>query len=211
MAVAVETEEGHAWAMGRIKALTGGDRITARLMRRDFFDYDPVLKLWVMGNHRPKLRRLDYATRRRLHLIPFTVTIPEAERDRDLEAKLVAEWPGILRWGVDGGLDLQKQGLNPPEIVRDATARYFEAEDAFARWLDERTEKAAPDWTAITRLADDFRTWCGRTGETFWSQRDFVDELENRGFHYKRYNHGRGFLGIRLKLAPDNWQADGEE
>ena len=93
LAKAVETEEGRSWALGRIKAMTGGDRLSARLMRRDFFDFDPTFKLLVMGNHRPKLRRVDQAIRRRLHLIPFTVTI---EPDRQFRDKLRGELPESL-------------------------------------------------------------------------------------------------------------------
>jgi putative DNA primase/helicase len=73
---AIETEDGRWWAEAKIKLLTGGDRITARFMRQDFFEYVPQFKLVVAGNHKPGLRNVDEAIRRRLHLIPFTVTIP---------------------------------------------------------------------------------------------------------------------------------------
>ena len=182
--------------MGRIKAMTGGDRLTARLMRRDFFDFDPTFKLFVMGNHRPKLRRVDQAIRRRLHLIPFTVTI--AEPDRQFRDKLRGELPGILAWAIEGCLDWQKQGLAPPPIVRDASVRYFEAEDAIAHWLEERTERRANAWTAIRVLSTDFRTWCQKNGEDTWTERALVEELEDRGFQYHRFNTGKGFNGLQL-------------
>src|SRR5262249_42358551 len=76
LVTATETEEGRRWAESRIKALTGGDRIKARFMRQDFFEYIPQFTLIIMGNHKPGLRSVDEAIRRRFHLIPFTVTIP---------------------------------------------------------------------------------------------------------------------------------------
>jgi putative DNA primase/helicase len=84
LVMAVETEEGRRWAESRIKVLTGGDKIAARFMREDFFEFIPQFKLIIAGNHKPGLRSVDEAIRRRFHLVPFTVTIPEEERDETL-------------------------------------------------------------------------------------------------------------------------------
>src|SRR5262249_3002281 len=81
LVTAVETEEGRRWAESRIKALTGGDKIAARFMRQDFFEYLPQFQLIIAGNHKPGLKSVDEAIRRRFNLIPFTVTIPPGERD----------------------------------------------------------------------------------------------------------------------------------
>ncbi len=69
---ASETEQGRAWAESRIKQLTGGDPITARFMRQDFFTFTPTFKLLILGNHRPVLRNVDEAARRRFNIVPFT-------------------------------------------------------------------------------------------------------------------------------------------
>src|SRR6185436_7282942 len=95
LVTAQETEEGRNWAENKIKSLTGGDPITARFMRQDFFTFTPEFKLVIVGNHKPGLRNVDEAIRRRFHLVPFTVTIDEEKRDTDLPEKLKAEWPGI--------------------------------------------------------------------------------------------------------------------
>jgi P4 family phage/plasmid primase-like protien len=121
LVTATETEDGRRWAESKIKTLTGGDRIAARFMRQDFFEFTPVFKLVIAGNHKPGLRSVDEAIRRRLHLVPFTVTIPPAERDLSLSHKLRAEWGGILGWALEGCLEWQARGLNPPASVRDAT------------------------------------------------------------------------------------------
>jgi putative DNA primase/helicase len=104
---ASETEEGRRWAEAKIKQLTGGDRIAARFMRQDFFTYQPAFKLIIAGNHKPSLRSVDEAIRRRFHLVPFAVTIPEHERDLELTKKLKAEWPGILAWIIQGCVEWQ--------------------------------------------------------------------------------------------------------
>ena len=116
-----ETEDGHYWAESKIKALTGGDPVSARFMRQDFFTYQPTFKLIVAGNHRPSLRNVDEAIRRRFNLIPFTQTIPPEERDPNLAEKLKEEWPGILAWAIEGCLEWQRIGLAPPSAVVEAT------------------------------------------------------------------------------------------
>jgi putative DNA primase/helicase len=186
LAKAVETEEGRSWALGRIKAMTGGDRLTARLMRRDFFDFDPAFKLLAMGNHRPKLRRVDQAIRRRCRS-PITVTITEP--DRQFRDKLRGELPGILAWAI-GDPRLAKQGLAPPPIVRDASMRYFEAEDAVARWLDDGPSGAlepGPRSASSRPLPER----CQANEADAWTERALVDELEDRGFQYHRLNKAR--------------------
>jgi len=140
LVTAIETEEGRRWAESKIKALTGGDKISARFMRGDFFEFTPAFKLIVVGNHKPHLRHVDEAMRRRLHLIPFNVTIPTEERDKKLAEKLKAEWPGILQWMIEGCLKWQAEGLDPPQSVIEATNTYLENEDTFATWIEERCE-----------------------------------------------------------------------
>ena len=111
LVTATETEEGRRWAESRIKALTGGEKIAARFMRQGFFEFQPMFKLIIAGNHKPGLRSVDEAIRRRFHLIPFTVTIPPADRDEHLPEKLKFELPGILAWMFEGCLDWQETSL----------------------------------------------------------------------------------------------------
>lgn len=115
LVTASETEENRSWAEARIKQMTGGDKVSARFMRQDFFEYLPQFKLLLIGNHQPSLRNVDDAARRRFNIVPF-VHEP-AMPDRDLETKLRAEWPGILRWMIDGCLAWQRNGLAPRPCV----------------------------------------------------------------------------------------------
>lgn len=200
---AVETEEGRVWAEGRIKTLTGGDRISARFMRGDFFEFTPKFKLVIVGNHKPSLSSVNEAIRRRVRLVPFTVTIPEEERDRELLTKLKAEWPGILKWAIEGCLDWQVKGLEVPATVREATASYLQAEDVFGRWLEERCETSKKHESPSAALFKDWKEWCELSDEHVGSQKRFSQMLDGHGF--QRVRNGtdriRGFQGIALRSA----------
>jgi putative DNA primase/helicase len=196
---AIETEDGARWAESKIKSLTGGDKIAARFMRCDFFEFLPEFKLVIAGNHKPSLRSVDEAIRRRLHLIPFTITIPHEERDARLTEKLKTEFSGILAWAVQGCLEWQKYGLNPPAIVRNATADYLAGEDAIGRWLEDDCIEGDALWTSSAALSLDYRAWCERTGENPISPKRLAQALESRGFAQKRTSTTRGFVGIGLR------------
>lgn len=199
LVTAIETEEGRRWAESKLKALTGGDRITARFMRADFFEYVPAFKLLIAGNHKPSIRNVDEAMRRRLHLIPFKVRIPPARRDKTLVEKLKEEGPGILAWAIDGCLQWQSIGLAPPQAVVAATAEYFEAEDAVGRWLDERCVKDPRSSESNAMLFASFKGWAEANGEFVISKRRLSGELSDRGFVAFRDMSSRGFRGVRLQ------------
>ena len=154
-----------------------------------------------MGNHRPGLRSVDEAIRRRFHLIPFTVTIPPRERDDKLADKLKAEWPGILQWAIDGCLEWQRQNLSPPDAVTSATASYIEAQDAVAAWLEECCELNPNAWTTRGALFDSWNKWADAAGEYVGSRARLLDALENRGFQPSRRGSSgtRGFAGLTIK------------
>jgi putative DNA primase/helicase len=207
LVTAQETEGGRHWAESRIKALTGGDPITARFMRQDFFTFTPQFKLFIAGNHKPGLRSVDDAIRRRFNLIPFTVTIPPDERDQQLSEKLKAEWPGILEWMIEGCLQWQRVGLAPPAAVTAATDEYLQAEDSSGTWLDECCDIGREHWTTVGELYSSYRSWMEQNGERVPSQKRFSESLSGR-FEPRRTNTARGFTGLRLKppqgLPPDS-------
>jgi putative DNA primase/helicase len=203
LVTAVETEEGRRWAESKIKALTGGDKITARFMRQDFFEYTPQFKLLIAGNHKPGLRSVDEAIRRRLHLIPFTITIPAEERDPELPDKLKVEAPGILNWMIGGCLQWQQIGLAPPKVVTDATAAYLEAEDAMTARIADCCELDPNAWVSSIDLFASWSAWAQKAGEYVGAQKKFVQRLESRpGITARRERHysnpQRGFSGLRL-------------
>ncbi|MFZ2738066.1 MAG: phage/plasmid primase, P4 family [Burkholderiaceae bacterium] len=199
----IETEQGRRWNESKIKTITGGDKISARFMRQDFFDFFPHFKLLIAGNHKPSIRNVDEAMKRRLHMIPFTVTIPAEKRDGKLTEKLLFERDGILAWAMEGCLLWQRQGLTRPQSVLDATDEYFEAEDAMGRWLEERCVRVEGAKSLTSELFNDWKQWAENAGEFIGSQRRFSDLLLTRGIEKWRNNAGvRGFQGVRLKEPP---------
>jgi putative DNA primase/helicase len=199
----VETEQGRRWNESKVKAITGGDKVSARFMRQDFFEYIPQFKLLIAGNHKPSIRNVDEAMKRRLHLIPFTVTIPPERRDGKLTEKLYAERDGILAWAVEGCLAWQRDGLRPPECVVSATEEYFEAEDALGQWIEERCILSKTHREGVSNLFTDWREWAERAGEYVGSIKRFSELMSTRKFEKCRLHGGaRAIAGISLRPKP---------
>jgi putative DNA primase/helicase len=201
LVTAQETEEGRRWAEAKIKMLTGGDRIAARFMRGDFFEFVPQFTLLIAGNHKPGLRSVDEAIRRRFHLIPFDVTIGPHERDETLPEKLKDEWPGILAWAIKGCLAWHAGGLHPPAVVRAATDAYLDGQDALRAWLEECCDLNPNAWTPRTELYTSWQAWAERAREFILPRPRFFDALEARGFAERRQpgKGTRGFQGLDVK------------
>jgi P4 family phage/plasmid primase-like protien len=196
--ISIETEQGSRWAESKLKALTGGDRITARFMRQDFFEFMPQFKLLVVGNHKPSIRNVDEAMKRRLHMVPFTVTIPPARRDKRLPDRLLAERDGILAWALDGCLAWQRDGLRPPPAVMAATEDYFEAEDAMGRWIEERCSLGAHLSASTAAMFADWKAWADANGEFAGSVKRFSEGLIARSLERHNTRSAKGFRGIAL-------------
>jgi putative DNA primase/helicase len=207
LVTAQETEQGRRWAESRIKSLTGGDPITANYMRQDHFTFSPQFKLLIAGNHKPGLRNVDDAMRRRMHLLPFTQTIGPSERDLQLPDRLKAEWPGIMLWAVDGCAEWREKRLSPPEVVTQATAEYLNAEDTVALWLTECCKKDVSLKSSVSELFNSWSKWAAEAGEYPGSQKSFSQSMINRGFAASRLHGGRAALiGIGLNVSDDNWR-----
>jgi P4 family phage/plasmid primase-like protien len=200
LVVAHETQGGRRWDEGKIKTLTGGDKLTGRFMRGDFFDFKPTHKFLISGNHKPSFRTVDEAIRRRFLLVPFTVCIPKADQDQELAEKLKAEWPAILRWMVDGCLEWRRDGLMVPEIVRMATDDYLGDQDSLGQWAAERLEKVSPNvdpnaFAKTRALFGSWKNWCASRNLTPGTETAFADSLKDRGYEQKRTIKSRGFKG----------------
>ncbi len=203
LVIGSETEEGKRWAEARIKSLTGGDRIAARFMRQDFFEFDPHFKLFVVGNHMPSLRGVDKAIRRRLHFVPFTVTIPDHEVNKNLRHELKAERPTILRWMIDGCLAWQREGLNPPAVIRDATDKYLDDEDSVIQFFADCGTIDPNAWESSADLWTRWKKWAEAAGEFVGTRRKFTNRLKEKGLTPATSGHSktRGYNGLRLNFV----------
>lgn len=197
LAICSEVEEGRRLAEALVKQLTGGDTVKARFMRQDFFEYEPAYKIFLVGNHKPNIGGTDWGIWRRIRLIPFNVTIPEEERDRQLGEKLKAEGPGILRWALEGCLDWQRGGLRPPEEVQMATAEYREEMDSIGSFIEECCIKDPSQGNLANPLYQAYREYCSQSGMEPMSQKDFGLAMRERGFQKGKTNLGILYKGIR--------------
>jgi len=198
LAVASELPAGKRWNESVIKDLTGGDVITARRMYQDYFDFKPQFTLMIAGNNQPSFRGVDEAIRARVHLWPFSMTIAPKNRDPKLEEKLKAEWPKILQWGLEGALEWQKKGLNPPAKVLDATQEYLDNEDIIGLFLDEMTKPNPEGKISNQSLMAVFRDWCGSRGMNAWSQGALTKALRGKGIRTYKSGSERGFIGLSI-------------
>jgi putative DNA primase/helicase len=200
---AVEVTEGKRFAEALVKQLTGQDTLTARFLFQEFFQFKPQCKLFLACNHKPVIRGTDHAIWRRIRLVPFTVTIPEAEQDRQLAAKLRAELPGILTWAVQGCLAWQWDGLAPPPAVQQATAGYRHEMDVVGQFLEECCLVDTQVRTKAAALFQAYQSWCASNGDQPIRPRDFGLRLAERGFiNHKGSKGSRWWLGLGL-LTPD--------
>lgn len=199
MVCASETEEGRAWAEVRIKQLTGGDVITARFMRQDFFEFMPQFKLTIIGNHKPVLRNVDDAARRRFNIVPFNNK--PAKKNPLLQEQLRAEWPGILRWMIEGCLDWNKHGLKRPQVVLDATKAYFEDQDSITQWIEECCEMGKLVADTNASLWSSWVNFAKRLGVEPGSAKGLtqaLERLECTRIKDECSIRGRGLKGIRV-------------
>jgi putative DNA primase/helicase len=172
-------------------------------MRQDWFTYPPQYKLFFLGNHKPGLRTVNVAIRRRFNLLPFGVVIPENQRDKDLPDKLRQEGPGILAWMIKGCLEWQKVGLVPPKRVIEATEEYLAAEDIISAWIEDCCERDQQSHTSTRALFRSWKSWAEQGGGFVGNERWLAGKLEDAGFERRRVQVGahqaRGFAGLRLR------------
>lgn len=198
LVVASENENNKAWSEVRIKQLTGGDKIVARKMRQDFFEFENTAKFFFVGNNRPAITLVDDAMRRRFHVLQFA--FKPVEPDKTLFERLKKEGPAILRWLIDGCLEWQLNGLQAPLALRSATQEYFDEQDVIQEWLDECFDFAPHLGVTNQGLRASFESFArGRgTQETV----NPLEALRIKGFIAIKNTHGirgRGYAGLSLR------------
>jgi putative DNA primase/helicase len=181
--------------------MTGGDKITARFLYGSWFDFFPTHKTFIATNHKPLVKGTDEGIWRRINLIPFTVRIPEAERNKHMLDVLRAELPGVLNWALKGCSDWRKNGgLRIPKAVRGATARYrTEMRDHIERYLRERCILDAAEKASAAALYEDYSSWCEEADLEPETQKSFGKRLTEKGLTRGRTAKGIVYEGISLR------------
>ena len=183
----------------KVKTLTGSEIQKARMMRQDFFEFPTQFKLILMTNHRPVIGGDDYAIWRRMHLVPFNQTYKKGEnRDDGLPARLDQELPGILRWCVEGCIEWQRVGLQPPKAVTEATAQYRTEQDILAQFFEEKCVLKPYAQIAAKALYATYQAWCIDNGHSPKSQSWLWPKLQERDVAKDRTAQGYVYRGIGL-------------
>ncbi|MBI2836077.1 MAG: bifunctional DNA primase/polymerase [Chloroflexi bacterium] len=208
LAVASEIQEGRKLNMSLIKDLSGGESIKARRLYSHNIEFKPNFKLLLSGNYKPAVSEMTLAAWRRLRLIPFTVTIPDAEMDAGLPDKLRAEFPGILNWAVRGCLDWQRNGLGEADAVKLATDGYHHESDILAEFIEDCCIMEEDARIPKAELRAKYEAWALENKQDAIGQKTFKSRLLERGLAEDRVGHERTrcWAGIRLRTDRD---ADG--
>lgn len=194
-----ESQEDGRLAVERVKALTGGDELVGRHLYRDPLRFTPSHTIVMVTNHRPRIEDDGHAIWRRVLLVPWEVSIPEADQDRDLPDRLVEECgPGVMRWIIDGAREYLHDGLMIPEIITAATTDYREREDWFGAWLAERTEAHPAATVRAGDLMTDYRSWATGRGAQPLTDAAMRERLEGRGFESVKRSGRVAWIGLRV-------------
>lgn len=203
MVAAAELGEGRRLNEALVKRMTGGDKVTARFMRAEWFEFDPQFTPWLATNHKPEIIGTDLGIWRRIRLVPFTVTIPEAERDPLLAQKLEHELPGILAWAVQGCLDWQQHGLTTPDAVTAATADYRNDQDVLGRFLEDCCDLSPDNRVKAGELHTRLGYWSNENGHETLTAKALANRLKERGLVNERSKNARYWVGIALRGGGD--------
>jgi putative DNA primase/helicase len=181
-----ETEKGRVLAESKVKQITGGDKVAARKMRQDFFEFYPQCKIWLATNSKPRILGGDHGIWSRIRLIPFEVRFEDEQQDQNLGQKLLAEREGILAWMVAGAVSWHKEGLRDPVKVLVATRDYRNEEDPLSAFLSD-ADVVAQGMTSVVPLKDllaAFKTWHLRERDELLvlTSRQLSTQLQDRGY-----------------------------
>ncbi|MEK3975530.1 phage/plasmid primase, P4 family [Psychrobacillus sp. FSL K6-1267] len=206
---AIESEEGQQLSESLVKQITGGERISARFLRQEFFEFTPEFKVFFTTNHKPIVKGIDEGIWRRIKLIPFSVTIPKESIDKKLPEKLSLEAAGILNWMIEGCLKWQKSGLNNPTSISLATDKYKEDMDIIEPFVFEKCFLNPLAKIEAKVLFSAYEKWCYENGEFALKNRTFYRLLETRNLKKERgsgnkiYVHGIGLAHEDYKYLPN--------
>jgi putative DNA primase/helicase len=197
-----EAEQGKRLSEPLIKQITGNDRMTARFLYGEFFNFTPTFKIFMATNHKPVIRGTDYGIWRRIKLIPFTTTIPEEKQDKDLEKKLMEERPGILNWILEGTVRWCNERLKTPPAITTATDEYRGEMDVIGNFIKESCVQGPGCSIRARELFKVYQGWCDENNEHACSERFLGLRLKELGIEQKRYGDGRYWQGIGIKAEP---------
>lgn len=201
--LASETGQGRMLDEARVKALTGGDRVTCRRLRCDPFTFKPNFKLWLSTNHVPRVRGTDEGVWRRIRLVPFDQQFKDGQnRDNTIKERLhdVENLRAVLAWAVQGCLEWQRIGLNEPPLVLKSTNDFRQECDLVEQFLSDECEKGPNHEAPVRMFYQNFRSWAVENGHIPGSSTTFGRLMEAKGYSKVKKMYGWVWPGVRLNL-----------
>ncbi len=203
-----ETGEGGELDEEKMKWLTGGERVRARFMRQDNFEFPRTWIVFLVTNYKPTIKGTDEGTWRRIRLVPWEILLPLNERipQEKIIKTLLTERDGILQWLVDGLRDWKEDPHWIAEEVLFATETYREEEDILRGFLNERCELKPRYTVEVGALYSEYENWCKENEEEAKNKIEFGKLLRKRGIHQKREagTGKRKWKGIKIKNNTGN-------
>ena len=206
--LANEVEAGASMSGQTVKVAVSTEAITARHLYGAPFTFKPTHKLFIRGNHRPRINDNDEGIWRRIHLIPFDLNLQTEQRDKTLEGRLLNEAPGILSWMVRGYQKWQQDGLRPARRVLDASLAYRRESDLLAQWVEDHCETGQDKSGMFSDLQQtayqNYRCWCDQQGLRPFAKKSFTRGLIEQGFKEGRQGSGSRlttYIGFRLNVS----------
>lgn len=212
LALVNETAQGEVFDSARVKAIASREKLSARKLRHEGFDFMPSHKLWIRTNH--LLGSLDSGDGfwRRCTPIPFTVRVPDEKKIDDLDDKIIAsELPGVLAWAVRGAVDWLRGGLRVPLAIKEVVAQYREETDLLGEWLAENTERDPEGMVTVMQAYADYAEHCRESGMKPGSKNTFARTMTDRGFKRDKDTSKRRFIGFRLRRRADEEFANADD
>ena len=205
--LASEIRNGAALDEQLVKNMTGGDKLRARFLHQNSFEFLPTFKVWLLVNHLPRITGTDHGIWRRVRVVPFLRKFAEAEQDKTLADRIIAtELPGVLNWAISGCLEWQRDGLGTAKVIESATAVYRRKSDLVQQWMEDTCD-TGPNWNVPVAWARaNFLDWCAKNGERQLGKNEFASALFSHGFSSKNVKVDgvarRCYLGFKLKDMP---------
>jgi P4 family phage/plasmid primase-like protien len=200
LALVNETQVGDLWDAGRLKTLASREKMDARELYKEAFDFMPTAKLWIRTNHLPGSLDAGDGFWRRCVPIPFTVQIPAGERVADLDRRIIAEeLPGVLNWALAGAMAWARGGLQVPKSIRAEIDSYREETDLLGMWISERTEQVPGALLKVAEAFRDYEDFCKGLGSHSGTAMTFSRAMSARGTKRAADTSVRRFIGLRLR------------
>lgn len=201
-----EAPEGVRLDAAAMKSITGRDKLVTRGLYESAFSFVPQFTLWLNTNWLPSITDDTVFASDRIWVITFDEHFDGDSQDKDLKEIFSTEQARktIIEWLYQGCREYFKQGLNPPECVRDATKSYRKMHDRVGCFLEECCDIAEGEKVLRGQLYQKYSDWCLKSDNRYKpiGSTTFYGDVSRRGFMIKKFPEGWYMFGLKLKDTP---------